>query len=337
MTTIKALFCPDFGADVGYGHLTRSVTLAQEFLKRGHRVAFAFKTGIDIPLYLNDLFEIFTVDEITSPIELNRIVDNLSFDVLLIDSYKWLSQEQYFQLSKKCVRVVFDDFCLSYPVDIVINACPDVIYPNQQGAKTIYLLGHKFQILKNDLLEIAPPIFQPCVNKIAVLMGGSDPLKMMNKWILFFESFLKEYGSLLEIDIFCGHFVSIPKFYESNSIKIHKSPNDFFMRVAQSQLAISAGGQTLYELISLGIPTLGYELGVDQKNNLIALSKRNLIVNLGNPSLPNFFETVQENILNFMSSSRARQEMSIRQLSFLDHFGACRIVKSIESYCKYRQ
>ncbi len=337
MTKIKVLFCPDFGGDVGYGHLTRSHALAEEFVKHGHDVAFIFKLGIDVPEQLKDSFKLYLVNELESPEEINKIIEESLFNVLVIDSYKWLCQSQYFQLSKKCVKVLFDDFCHPLPADIIINACPDASYNNQQDSESIYLLGNKFQILKKDLLAMSAPIFQPCVNKLSVLMGGSDPLNMVEKWISFFEGFFKEYGEIFKVNIFCGYFVKIPNNFESQSIKIQKTPPDFFSQVSQSQLAISAGGQTLYELIRLGIPTLGYEVGVDQKNNLMALSNRKLIINIGSPLDSNFYEAVKKTILSFTSDNCARQEMSRRQLLFLDHLGGYRIVKNVEAYYKLKQ
>jgi len=336
MTLIRLLFSPDFGGDAGYGHLTRSLTLAEKFIKHDHYVAFVFNKNVEIPRNVINFFDVFTVDDVDTSAHINKIIEVSLIDVLVIDSYKWNHESQFFDLSAKCTKVLFDDFCLPLPADIIINACPTTFYSKRTSSDKIYLLGSKFQMLKKDIIEIGASTFQPSINKISVLMGGSDLFKMTEKWILFFENFFRAHGTMFEVDIFCGHQES-HKNFKSPSIKVYKSPANFLTLVSNSQLAISAGGQMLYELIAMGIPTLGYELGPDQRANLLALSSQGLIINLGDSSSSEFFCMVEKCLLSILDDENFRREMRKKQLIFLDHLGVDRIFKRIEDYQNLKQ
>ena len=145
------------------------------------------------------------------------------------------------------------------------------------------LIGEKFQIIRQNFFSHNKCKICKKVKKIIVLTGGDD----LNNLTLDFSNYLNELQILKEnsikVDFILGPFNNFKINRKLDNIDFHYNPSDLISKMRKADLAISASGQTLYELCYLGVPTIGYLSGKDQQQNLKSLSKKGAILNAGFP------------------------------------------------------
>jgi spore coat polysaccharide biosynthesis predicted glycosyltransferase SpsG len=100
-----------------------------------------------------------------------------------------------------------------------------------------------------------------------------------------------------------------------------------------SDIAISAGGHTLYELLRIGLPTIGICFYKNQLLNLTALNKLRVIDYLGWYNNRNLFRKLKKSI-NRMSSYRGRITFSRIGQSAIDGKGSLRVAKFLINFSK---
>lgn len=163
----------DANAQIGYGHLTRCLSLAQE-LDDFERIV-ASKSPLKNIIEVQDFPCRFLPIEDESDF-LNTL--NTS-DWVLVDGYHFDSS--YFsQLKAKGVKIlVIDDLAeIFYPVDLIINTAPLANSESYKAAiYTQFCLGLSHALLRPDFLKIAQESeLNKVKNSVFICFGGSDPL-----------------------------------------------------------------------------------------------------------------------------------------------------------------
>ena len=98
--------------------------------------------------------------------------------------------------------------------------------------------------------------------------------------------------------------------------------------MAGSDIAISAGGQTLYELARMGVPTIAVPVVENQMGNIKAAKKSSLIEYAGWWEEPNILDRLVECIDNLRDRSR-REGISVKAQELVDGQGALRVSESV--------
>ena len=98
-----------------------------------------------------------------------------------------------------------------------------------------------------------------------------------------------------------------------------------------ADLAISASGQTLYELARCGTPTIAFCSGPDQIHNLTALAKANVVWNAGDAASHHWARDIGAAITALIGDTARRAAMSKTGQTLIDGLGAERLVSALES------
>jgi len=93
-------------------------------------------------------------------------------------------------------------------------------------------------------------------------------------------------------------------------------------------ICISAGGQTLYELVRVGLPTIGICFADNQIVNLQGFRKKSFFRYIGSYKETNILDKISEAI-RYFESQTIRSKSSITAKSLVDGKGADRAVKEI--------
>ena len=190
-------------------------------------------------------------------------------DWLLVDSYA--ADQDYFRALKSCLReggaadpeaaqhvetgtdarkgrcriACVDDLAEFDPeVDLVVNYAPDA-----PSLRSFYrkrkrrLLGASYAPLRAQFCGLTPQVREE-VRTVLISTGGTDPLHMA-----------EEIGALVE-DLGCE-----PAFLAPG----HGYVGKVAQLMQSCDLAISAGGTTLYELCAAGVPTLAWSMADNQE------------------------------------------------------------------------
>ena len=95
-----------------------------------------------------------------------------------------------------------------------------------------------------------------------------------------------------------------------------------------SDIAISAGGQTIYELARLGVPTIAIKTADNQSTNIKGLMFENALLYVGRLKEKSFLKNISASIKE-MNNYKIRKSFSEKSSSLIDGRGVDRIIKKI--------
>ena len=254
---MKVFIITEGGKDIGFGHITRCLSLYQAFEERGIKPKFIINGDDDSEYLLKNInYQIFNWLD-----ERNKLFAILkSADISIIDSY--LADISFYNTLSDLVKIpvyIDDNKRLDYPNGIVVNGnihAEKLKYPKKDGIT--YLLGNKYTPLRKEFWEVPEKKIKENIESIMVTFGGDDAQNMTPKIMNLLN---KEYPNLKKNVIIGKSFNNIDEIKKEAdyNTKLIYYPNAQKMKeiMLESDIAISAGGQTLYELARLGVPTIG--------------------------------------------------------------------------------
>ncbi len=291
------LFRTDSSSRIGGGHVVRCLALADTFKKFGWKCFFAcekdsFKTT---PILLESNVGIIEIGgSIDDDIEL--IVLNLGREINLVifDHYDIdIDIESKFRECTNTIIVIDDLANRKHDADILID---QTFLRNKKDyqflvpKKCSLMLGSEFVILRRDFhIERAQFINRlnnndDSIKNIIILFGNNDS-KFMSMVAL---DGVIDSGIKTELTIVLGKGVKNVdtiqrKIQKINNIRIKLLVNvrNIAYLISQSDMAIIAGGTTIWECLCIGVPALVIKTAKNQEKNINNLSKKGLIVYLG--------------------------------------------------------
>lgn len=270
---MEYVFRADGNAKIGVGHIMRCLTIADA---------------------LSDMVEIDKIRFITSDEESAKIVNkygfrfttlytsydnleeeiskwenlNISNSVIVVDSY--YVTDSYLDNIKKYGRVVLiDDFQRhTYPVNTIINynVYADInIYNKLYGNKCELYIGEKYVPVRRQFLNCEYTV-KTNVNNVLITTGGGD----------IFNIAKNIYDRLSAIDLNINYHIisgvfnpyySILKEIEENNLNltVYQNVEEMAAIMQQCDLAITAGGSTIYELAAVGVPMVCFSYAENQE------------------------------------------------------------------------
>lgn len=256
----------DGGENIGIGHIMRCLAIAFEFKKRGCRVLFAVNNSESAVLKIKRMgFETIIFPEtlnLNEVSEFQSIVNKIRADVLIVDSYN-VTPEYFSRIKQIAGKIVYiDDLNMfNYDADMVINGnvyAESLAYA-QENSSTRFILGSKYTIIRDEFTEISPKQIKQKVQNAFITAGGSDSWGLVPSIIRCFEK-----AGLIEninLDVVIGPaFKNIEqitdKYRRLKNVRLHINVESMSEIMSQSDIAITAGGSTVYELALLGIPSI---------------------------------------------------------------------------------
>lgn len=285
---------------IAAGHIRRCLTIAEQILKKGSSVCFLLSSNESLALletFAKDLLilkdskslPIHTQDPVLCALllqhadyrdpqlELPELTTLLQKNPapLLIDSY-FVTEPYLKALHDLTVTAYMDDLmAFPYRTDLVINYdcfTDEMIKAHSAG---IYqniphvLLGAQYAPLR-PVFEEQKATIRPSVQNILVTTGSSDPLRFLPCFIRYDSQDEDQPG-------LCYHIVAGALDQDVDTllhlqknmpdIHIHTGLNDLVPLMLSCDLAVSAGGTTLYELCALGIPAISFSMADNQISN----------------------------------------------------------------------
>ena len=312
------------GKDFGYGHVARCSSLYQafeyhdifpKFIVNGDESVKAILSGIDVDIidWQND-FSIFC-----------------DADLVIIDSYL-ADLDFYNEISDKVSLTVYidDNNRLEYPKGIVVNGTLDASNINYSKRDNIkYLVGNEFIPLRNDFWDISKLKIKDSIENILITMGGNDLRNLTPKILkLLNDKFPDITKKVIIADSFNN--TSEIESLKNNSVDLIYSPNSSeIINLMQSvDLAISASGQTLYELACVGVPTIAIGIIDNQKNNIKNWIKNGFIEYSGCWNEKNLLNNIF-NKINYLNDKNVRFDKRLLGIQSVDGKGSLKIVKNI--------
>ncbi|NEO12172.1 MULTISPECIES: glycosyltransferase [unclassified Moorena] len=331
-TSAKLAIHVDGGTTVGLGHATRGIGLAEACKSLGFTVMFLIDPASGLKDFLSNRRQEVHVCEAT-PLGVLQAAQSIGASALVIDSYRFDEAALRLLQNQGLLIICFDDQAnRALPVDVVINgspAAPSLTY--DVGPDTHLLLDVAYQVVRPEFWPHVPRDYDTLVRSLFVSIGGSDLLGIFDPLIKFLDHHATSLLANVTIDFVLGHFGTAGDRPLAANLRIQHSPKDMRSLMVKADLAISAGGQTLYELARCGTPTIAFCVGADQIPNLTALEQRGCIVNIGWASQPNWLDKLHQVLQQLLVNPNQRAVLGKASSNLIDGKGATRIAKAIQS------
>lgn len=314
------------GSKIGMGHIMRTLVLAKE-LSIKNEVFYLCKDSIEnksgiIKIQKNG-FKVFSFKE-----SILEVLSNINIDVFITDSYD--VDKKYFVQTKNIVKhtVYIDDInFFDYPVDLLVNQ--NINAEDFSYRQKYKLLGLKYLMIREEFRNLPEKHINKQVKDIMITMGGSDTVnftKTLLKWIkdLDFKFHVVIGPSFQNIDYFKNiHQSNIEFYFNANMVEIMK----------KCDVAVSASGSSMYELLASGVPSLSIimadnQVSISKKLDNMHISQSLLWYN--NLSIDTFIYR-----LNYLCNNyNLRKERSIKGRKLIDGLGAAKIADFINNNFK---
>lgn len=263
----------------------------------------------------------------------------LGTDLLVVDLFE--VEEAYLRRLREAVPglpvVALDDYSIRRPVpDVVIK--PHLVeawYGSDDGWDgTTLLTGPEYWILRGGLRELSARrrTIREEPRTVLVTMGGSDPGEL-TAWLT------RELGALPTIPrlrVVCGPgYAGLERVRAAAAaavgagwVEVLASPEDFDRLMFTCDLAVTAGGYTVYELAALGTPMAILPWAEHQREHAAAMAARGAAVDLGPPEELDG-DGLREAVGGLLGSPDRRREMSAAGRATVDGRGMDRVTERL--------
>lgn len=282
--SIRVLILAHGGAECGMGHVVRSLSLASAFRVKGCIVQFISKYQEGIEAVREQGYYVHEQGGV------KEIISQIHPHVIVVDTYN-VTYDFFIELKQYAKVVYIDDlYAFDYPVDVIINGNItgynmgyQQVFPKQK-----HLLGIDYNLIRNEFSNMPVRVVKKEVTHIMITTGASDPANMTCRLLdaVLKEESLKQYQYNIIIGAGFIHQKEILKIKENyNNIHCFINPGQMSRIMLDSDIAISAGGSTLYELAACGTPVLAF-IYADNQRLVVEKMAGEYLVNLG------YFESI---------------------------------------------
>lgn len=293
---MKVVFFAEGGKEAGLGHLRRSSVLAEEFRKHGNEVIFMIR----------DENAREWVQKKYSNLQIKDL-EEIEADLAVVDSYV-LSNEEIEKFFKTKSKVGFADF------DEIKEIFDITIAPTFTGEHEKVLKGVEYQIIEPKFAEYRRGKNPEELKKVLITLSGSTTEERL-------AEILEIFGEEKEITLILPEDFQ----YENAAIKILRNPESMGELFKESDLVITSGGQTIFELAITGTPTIVIAHSENQRNNIELIQRLEILEFAGWGD----DKTSLQNAIKKLESVSARDEQTRKSLETMDFRGAERIYKKI--------
>lgn len=325
---MKVYILTEGGKNIGFGHITRCTSLYQAFEENKIEPEFIVLGDNSVENLLNDKrhqrFNWIKEKDI-----LFKIVKNA--DIVIIDSYL-ANYEIYARISKLVKTPVYidDNKRIDYPRGIVVNGtiCAEEFnYPNKKNV--IYLLGSRYILVRKEFWTVPKKDIKDNIESIMITFGGDDSRNMTPKIL---KILTKNYPGVNKKVIIGKGFKNVEQIErlkdEKTEFAYCSSATSMKRLILESDVAISACGQTLYELARIGTPTIAVAVADNQLSNAEGWRIAGFIKYIGWWEDISALENVKK-YFKLLRSKKLRIKMANIGKSLDDGKGARRVVEEV--------
>lgn len=313
---MKVAIVADAGGKIGLGHLGRCMALAQA-LKRFHRahIIFMVEDAAGRAWVRDKGF-------------ITRKTFSGYWDLIIADSYRFRSSD--YRIFRKAARVfciVDDSGHVRFPCDWVLNS-------SVSAKKTFYaaspadnfLLGPKFHPLRKEYnKQPAPSVGLRPVRNALVVLGATVNSELLGAMV---KAVRKAVPSA-RLRVVTGPYKTGPVAAQDDRVSVYSSPPDMRKLIEKCDIAVSGGGQTLYELAYMGIPTVAVQMAENQHGNMVGLMDAGVILSAGKVGSPSLPRRLTKTLKALAINPRERLRMSQQGRRLVDGQGARRVADAL--------
>lgn len=311
----------------GLGHIARAVALAEAFLHKQFAVNFVVNSRSEISLlkpFRNVTYTYWSESK-------EEFLRSVSFhDVLILDSYIAGIETYNEAVNLSKVLLIIDDVArLNFQRGTVVNgaiAAETSSHLKQAYENCEQLLGANYAFLRSEFWTAPQKEIRKDIKDVFIAFGGDDPFGLSAKTVLLLNSIYPSVKKHVLVGQNCSTLSEIQEAADENTkIYCDATARQIFDILSCCDLAVSAGGQTLYELARLGVPLIAVAVYDNQMSNINGWISKQCVGYAGKFSTDDIFENLK-NLLEKLQPAEIREQWSRRSQELVDGQGPFRIV-----------
>lgn len=327
---------------IGIGHIMRCLSIAQEMRRQGEPVTFIVADSNPVEMIQKRNFPVICLcsqwdDMETELAVLLKIIHEKHIKKLLIDSY--YITPFYLKTLKNNTEIIYIDDIDSfiYPVDRLINYniyAPNLNYEKRyqkEKLKTRFALGCSFAPLREEFSNVSRMLKEKA-GKLLITSGGTDNYNVTD-CILHNLSMCNWFADI-ECHVVVGRFNCNREQLEKNwkdtpNVKLLFCVYDMAKLMAQCDMAVTASGVTVYELMACGLPSVMYTLADNQLAIAEYVSQNGLMPWVGDirTDMEGCVCKIIERLEEFYEDKHKREKISKYMQTIVDGRGCERLVR----------
>ena len=313
---MHVLFRCDATADIGFGHLSRCIALAEAMRISGAECVFAGQ--LDTAAADQVRAAGFVCESLASPINAKGAMEELADlpqpQAIVLDSYR--ADETYIaELGTGGHRVVvIDDFraLSSYPCDVVLNftwEAPSLSYPD---GPTLLLGPHYLPARRRLVEQRAHSIERDRtgpIQNVLIAVGGSDPKGITARLLRCLAGQTENFT----VRAIAQNPEELEPLFASfaTGSEILPRQRDLSDQLLWADAAITGGGLIKYESAYMGVPVAAIAQNEGQDGETQVFAKAGLVFNLGLADSVSDAQLAQA-LGTFLSEAALRKAMAER-------------------------
>jgi len=338
----RFLFRIDASANAGTGHLRRCLTIAEELRSHGAKIFFACRAeSFPVEKFLENIatgWEEYDWN-LTPEEDAQKVVDSsrrFRVDSVIVDHYRANEAYQKILYDSGLRWLQFDGAAL-WPcwADWVLNISPaasEGLYEGLRRRKeTRFLMGTQYAPLRREFRESRTRETQDKEGRAVLLtFGGGDDRGAT----IFCLGAIQGLGVDADVTVLLSS--ANPRMdailnwdqYNQNRIRVVVDAEMPARFMASADMAIAAGGMTVFELAALGIPVMILQIADNQVPIARAWQERGYGINMGYMGRLQP-QDLQWELIALMRDAGRRKAMSTVGKQMVDGLGAQRVAEAL--------
>lgn len=333
-------FRVDANEYIATGHLMRCIAIAEQCCKMGEKCLFLLAEEKEtqklkernLPYkVLNTKWDELEAEEAV----MEQVIQEEKLNWLVVDSYQVTLS--YLSFLERLVSVFYiDDMGREkYPVSALLHydQWPDEIdyQMKYKNAKTLVLAGMQYTPLREEFADDVEK--KEREHSILITTGGTDNLNITGKLLEHCVN-KTEFNSYV-FHVIVGSMNRNLKELERiarrhTNIILHQNVKKMSEYMRSCEIAVSAGGTTLFELCACGIPTVCFSMADNQKEFTKAMGKRKIMLYAGDARKEKEIEKeIADRLVIFMQNQELRDTYADKMRKLVDGKGTVRIAEML--------
>lgn len=327
----------DMNTVIATGHVMRCIAIAETAKCSGEDTTFLLADEQAVEILKERGFSYLVLhtkwDDMESELSvMKKVVEERKIKALLIDSYQ-VTRTYLEKLSEMVKTLYIDDLNMfDYPVNALIcyaNYWKKFSYDRRYDHTKLFL-GSAYAPLRKEFCDCPPKEMKPQVETLLLLSGGTDSYDVLARLLEQIET-----SSYRKIDVICGRYYTkreelCEKYAEKKNVCIHGPVSDMKYYMDVADLAVSAGGTTLYELCACGTPTISYAIADNQLDNVKQFQEDGMIDYAGDVRREDAVGHIVGLLNRYHNDKHLREVRAEKMQKFVDGKGAARIVQVLQ-------
>jgi len=347
----------DSSIQTGSGHVTRCLLLAEllqssrlqvEFLCRAHPgnlINWIKSKGFRVhdlptPLTASDSDLHYVHDRVNrSSIGLTQNQDaqetihalqNKTLEWLIVDCYRLdITWEEQLRSIAKNIFVIDDLANRKHDCDLLLDqnfySTAHSRYKELVSGSTKQLIGPKYALLREEFITSRKSLHlrRDEIKRIFVFFGGTDPDNVTSRVL---DALTATHLLYLQADVVIGLNNPNKKYIEEKVSRrklttLHVQIDNIAELMAVADLALGAGGGTIWEMLCLGLPSLIITTAENQEGSVDDLHNEGLVTKLGSARTLKV-ETITRAISQFIENPIFGHRQSLKGMDLVSGNGA---------------